>query len=558
MANDTTRSTGGTATAAVAVAGPDGKEPGRIRGGRRRGVTERQRPLWLLLPGGILMTLIILIPLAMAVYISLTDLDQYTLRRWLQAPFIGLQNYGEAFSSGLGHSIWLSVSFAVISTIVTIPLGIAAALVTQNPYRGRALVRAVFLVPYVLPSFVVAEFWRTMLQPDGIVNVWLHKIGVSPALWLSGPRSYWTLILVEIWAAWPFIYLMGLPGLPRVDAPGQGAGAGEGAPRAPECRRRGPGGGRRGRRLVVAQAAAHHPSLRARTGAPGRPARDAQPHQHLPAAVRAVRGSRARQRQRPADARVRHQLPEPAVRAECGHGDRVAPAHRHPAVRLSACRPAGRRRRGRQEMTTTATTTSVVPPRSAWRPRERTSSKEAQRLLPRPLLVIITIVLCVIVAVPALYVVLASVNSDLGVASGEYWPSSFSLQSYRLIWSTANLATGLANSLIVASVVAIASAILGTITAYVLVRYTFVGRITILRGLVGLQSIPGTLMLLPVFVLYASAGNYLGIQVIGTRWGLMIAYLTSGLRFSTLVTVTYSLGLRIKQEEAARGAGASI
>ena len=90
VANDTTRSAGGTATAAVAVAGPGGKEPGRIRGGRRRGVTERQRPLWLLLPGGMLMTLIILIPLAMAVYISLTDLDQYTLRRWLQAPFIGL------------------------------------------------------------------------------------------------------------------------------------------------------------------------------------------------------------------------------------------------------------------------------------------------------------------------------------------------------------------------------------------------------------------------------------------------------------------------------------
>jgi len=64
----------------------------------------------------------------------------------------------------------------------------------------------------------------------------------------------------------------------------------------------------------------------------------------------------------------------------------------------------------------TATTTPVATPRSAWRPRERTSAKEAQRLLPRPLLVVITIVLCVIVVVPALYVVLASVNSDLGVA----------------------------------------------------------------------------------------------------------------------------------------------
>ena len=205
----------------------------------------------------------------------------------------------------------------------------------------------------------------------------------------------------------------------------------------------------------------------------------------------------------------------------------------------------------------TATTTPVTAPRSAWRPRERTSAKEAQRLLPRPLLVIITIVLCVIVVVPALYVVLASVNSDLGVASGEYWPSSFSLKSYGLIWSTANLATGLVNSVIVASVVAVASAVLGTITAYVLVRYTFVGRITILRGLVGLQSIPGTLMLLPVFVLYSSAGNYLGISVVGTRWGLFVAYLTFALPFSTWVMVTYLRGLPRELEEAGRMDGAS-
>jgi multiple sugar transport system permease protein len=224
----TTHRVGSTATAPPAVASPD-PEPGRPRGGRRRGVTERQRPLWLLIPGGFLMTLIILIPLALAVYISLTDLDQYTLRRWIEAPFIGLQNYADAFGAGLGHSIWLSVSFAVISTIVTIPLGVAAALVTQNPYRGRALVRAVFLIPYVLPSFVVAEVWRTMLQPDGIVTSALNSIGVHPGLFLSGPKSYWTLVLVEIWAAWPFIYLMALAALQGVDVEVQEAAATDGA-----------------------------------------------------------------------------------------------------------------------------------------------------------------------------------------------------------------------------------------------------------------------------------------------------------------------------------------
>src|SRR4051794_17524041 len=195
---------------------------------------------------------------------------------------------------------------------------------------------------------------------------------------------------------------------------------------------------------------------------------------------------------------------------------------------------------------------------AAWRPRRSSAAEEAHRLMPRPLLAIVTTGLCAIIVVPALYIVLASLNSDLGVASGEFWPSSLSLDSYSRIWSTADLASGLVNSLLVSSVVAVASALLGTATAYVLVRYTFVGRITILRGLVGLQSIPGTLMLLPVFVLYASAGNYLGVQVIGTRWGLGIAYLTFALPFSTWVMVTYLRGLPRELEEAARVDGAGI
>jgi trehalose/maltose transport system permease protein len=189
--------------------------------------------------------------------------------------------------------------------------------------------------------------------------------------------------------------------------------------------------------------------------------------------------------------------------------------------------------------------------------RRRPAAGEAHRLLPRPVLVTVTVVLCAMVLVPTLYIVLASLNSDLGVASGEFWPSTFSLESYTRIWTTADLSTGLANSMVVCVLVAVASALLGTMTAYVLVRFTFVGRLTILRGLVGLQSIPGTLMLLPVFVLYSSAGNYLGVAVVGTRWGLFLAYLTFALPFSTWVLVTYLRGLPRELEEAGRVDGAS-
>jgi trehalose/maltose transport system permease protein len=203
---------------------------------------------------------------------------------------------------------------------------------------------------------------------------------------------------------------------------------------------------------------------------------------------------------------------------------------------------------------TAASAPTVAVPRRG----NRTATGEAHRLLPRPLLVIVTVILCAMVLIPTSYIVLASLNSDIGVAEGQFWPSTFSLESYGKIWTTANLATGLANSLIVCAFTAVSSALLGTITAYVLVRYTFTGRLTILRGLVGLQSIPGTLMLLPVFVLFSSAGNYLGLTVVGTRWGLFIAYLTFALPFSTWVMVTYLRGLPRELEEAGRMDGASI
>ena len=52
------------------------------------------------------------------------------------------------------------------------------------------------------------------------------------------------------------------------------------------------------------------------------------------------------------------------------------------------------------------------------------------------------------VVIPTAYIVLASLNTDLGVAEGQFWPSSFSLASYSKIWTTANLGTGLLNSIV--------------------------------------------------------------------------------------------------------------
>lgn len=172
----------------------------------------------MLIPGAVLLTVIVLIPLALAIWMSLLGLSQYTIRQWLGAPFVALENYVVVVTqTQFFQSLAVSIGFAVIATVLSVPIGVAAAIVTHNVFRGRALVRSLFLVPYVIPSFVVATIWRTIMQPGGVWTGALSAFGIKSDLWLNGPNAFWTLVIVEIWASWPFIYLLTLAGLQTIE-----------------------------------------------------------------------------------------------------------------------------------------------------------------------------------------------------------------------------------------------------------------------------------------------------------------------------------------------------
>lgn len=176
------------------------------------------------------MTLVIVVPLGVALYISLLDLDQYTFREWVRAPFTGLANYLDAIrSADLVHSITVSVGYAVLVTVITLPIGVAAALATHTSFPGRGLVRSLFLVPYVLPAFVLGVVWRIIFQRNGVANGLLGHLGLPAGLWLNGPRSFWALVIVQSWASWPLIYLLTLAGLQSVDITMHEAAALDGA-----------------------------------------------------------------------------------------------------------------------------------------------------------------------------------------------------------------------------------------------------------------------------------------------------------------------------------------
>lgn len=191
----------------------------------------------MMLPGLGLMALVIVVPFVVAVIISMLDLDQYTFRSWLSAPFVGLGNYTEALGGPrLLHAIWISVSVAVLATVVAVPLGVLGALSTQDRFRGRGLVRSLYLLPYVMPAFVVGTVWRVILQLDGVANHGLALFGVDGGLWLNGPKAYWTLVVVQTWSSWPLVYLLTLAGLQSIGNELHEAAALDGADRLAKLR----------------------------------------------------------------------------------------------------------------------------------------------------------------------------------------------------------------------------------------------------------------------------------------------------------------------------------
>ncbi len=152
------------------------------------------------------------------------------------------------------------------------------------------------------------------------------------------------------------------------------------------------------------------------------------------------------------------------------------------------------------------------------------------------------VAICLISAfalVPIALMVLISVTPDNEVAAGKLVPSRFAFGNYLHLWNTVPLFSGLTNSLLAALAAAAIATAFAVGAAYCLTRFTFVGRRTYLAALVLLQSVPGVMLLLPLFMVFSSAGTYLGVTMVGTRAALVITYLTFALPLATWVMVTY-------------------
>jgi ABC-type glycerol-3-phosphate transport system permease component len=181
----------------------------------------------------------------------------------------------------------------------------------------------------------------------------------------------------------------------------------------------------------------------------------------------------------------------------------------------------------------------------------RRERRDAQEILPPTVRIIATIGLAIFVLIPIIYMLLLSVTPDTEISSDNLIPSQWAFDNYIQMWSTVNLAQGLVNSLIIAGIASVIAVVLAVGGAYILTRFKFRGRLVYLYSLVGLQTVPSVMLLLPLFVLFASIQAATHFMLVGTYQAVIITYLTFALPFATWLMVSYLGSIPIDLEEAA-------
>ena len=158
-------------------------------------------------------------PLARNVELSVRD---YTVRSFIDgsARFVGFANYRAVFANPtFGPALLNTGLFVGVSILFQFSIGLALAVFFVRHFPLSGTLRALFLVPWLLPLLVSGSVWSWMLNSDsGIVNSFLRAVGIGQINWLTSPQWSLTAVLIaNIWIGIPFnlvILYSGLQGIP--------------------------------------------------------------------------------------------------------------------------------------------------------------------------------------------------------------------------------------------------------------------------------------------------------------------------------------------------------
>lgn len=158
-------------------------------------------------PAFVLILGLILYPVAYSIWLSLLEKHSF----FPQEKFIGLENYLYLWTDEeFWTSFWLGTVYSFWTILFQLILGVGAALILNESFLGRGLVRGIVLFPYMIPTIVAVILWKWLLNDTyGVVNYWLLALGVvrDPISFLGTDHIMLSTIVMSVWQFFPFVLL---------------------------------------------------------------------------------------------------------------------------------------------------------------------------------------------------------------------------------------------------------------------------------------------------------------------------------------------------------------
>jgi multiple sugar transport system permease protein len=184
----------------------------------RRSFFEREGVFsWVMLAPGVLFLLaFVAYPFFYGIFLSFQD------RRVASAgTFVGLANFATLTHDAVFWQVTRNTFiYTIVATLLKMVGGLAMALVMNQTFRGRNLVRAFFLLPFIVPTVLSTVAWMWILDPTfSVVNWTLRNTGLMTQnfSWLGNATlAMWSIIVVNTWRGLPFYGITLLAGLQTI------------------------------------------------------------------------------------------------------------------------------------------------------------------------------------------------------------------------------------------------------------------------------------------------------------------------------------------------------
>ncbi len=170
---------------------------------------------------GLLLACFVYYPAISTFFLSLTDANPRVQGLDGVPQFIGVRNYARILAAGeFWGSVWRTVLIVLMVLPLELAIGLVAAVILNAEFRGRAVLRTIAIVPWMLPPLVNGFMWSWILNGDyGALNGLLYQFHLISQYhyWLASPSAqlFWVAV-AQVWARFPFAMVVLLAGLQSI------------------------------------------------------------------------------------------------------------------------------------------------------------------------------------------------------------------------------------------------------------------------------------------------------------------------------------------------------